>query len=150
MNINELMKSLADLNKDMKYLVEKTKFDCYDDLSEMNSDRNNPDDNQLMSELRVVMLHISDASKKINYLQSPIKGEYVLSKNRNGRYECSIHEFTSGNLIEYYAYDEYDECYRWVISRVEHNGNDYYIVGSQTLTSDRSSISLEGLRVRIR
>lgn len=150
MNINELYKSISELNREIKYLVGKTQIDTYEDMSEIESDSSNPDDNQLMHELRDVMLHLSEISDTITFLKKSVKGEYVLYKNSKGRYECSEHEFTSGNVIEYLAYDEYSGHYRWVISRVEHNGSDYYIVGSQSLTYERRLIPMEGLHIRIR
>ncbi len=150
MNINELMKSLSVLNSEFVRLIKKTGIDKYDDLSDVEADLNNPEQLLLVDELRKVMQNISEASYTISYLQKPIKGEYVLHKNSGGRYECSAHEYTCGNCIEYYAYDNWEEHYRWIISRVEHDGDDYYIVGSKSLSSDGNAIPLEGLRVRIR
>ncbi len=150
MNINELLKYLSELNSDFKRLVKKTGIDKYYDLSEIEADSNNPDQLLLVEELRKIMLNIYDASYTISYLQKPIKGEYVLHQNSGGRYECSAHEFTCGNCIEYYAYDNWEGHYRWIISRVEHDGDDYYIVNSKSLSSDGNNVPLEGLRVRIR
>ena len=150
MNINELMKSLSELNSELKYLVRKTKIDRYDDLSGVEADWNNPEQLLLVEKLCSAMQKISEASDTISYLEKPIKGEYVLHKNSNGRYECSAHEYTCGNCIEYYAFDELDEHYRWIVSSVEHNGDDYYIVGSKSLSCDGNAVPLEGLRVRIR
>jgi hypothetical protein len=62
------------------------------------------------------------------------------------------HEFTSGCGIEYMATDdlycrynkdgEYVSIPYWCSSRVEHNGNDYYMVGCNK--------PLEGMKVRYR
>jgi len=150
MNINELMKSLSVLNSEFARLIKKTGIDKYDDLSGIEADNNNPEQLLLVVELRKVMLNISEASDRISYLQKPIKGEYVLHKNSRGRYGCSAHEYTCGNCIEYYAFDDWEGHYRWVISRVEHDENDYYIVGSKSISSDGNNIPLEGLRVRVR
>ncbi len=150
MNINELMKSLSELNYELKSLIRKTKIDRSDDLSGVEADWNNPEQLLLVEELRSAMLKISEVSETISYLEKPIKGEYILHQNSNGRYECSAHEYTCGNCIEYYAYDETEDRYRWGISRVEHNGDDYYIVNSKWLRRDRNNIPLEGLRVRRR
>lgn len=150
MNINELMKSLSELNSEFTRLIKKTGIEKYEDLSGIEADSNSPEQFLLVEELRKVMLNISKASDTISYLQKPIKGEYVLHKNRRERYECTAHEYTCGNCIEYYAYDDWNGYYRWVISSVEHDGNDYYIVGSKAISSDGNGIPLEGLRVRIR
>lgn len=150
MNINELMKSLSKLNPEFKYLISKTGIDKYDDLSGVEADWNNPEQLFMVEELRSAMQKISEASEIISYLEKPIKGEYILHKNSNGRYECSAHEYTCGNGIEYYAYDNWNGHYRWILSSVEHDGIDYYIVGSKSLSSDGNVIPLEGLRIRIR
>ena len=150
MNINELMKSLSKLNPEFKCLINKTGIDKYDDLSEVEADLDNPEQLFLVEELCSAMKKIYEVSYTISYLEKPIKGEYVLHKNSNGRYECSAHEYTCGNCIEYYAYDNWNEHYRWIISSVEHDGDDYYIVGSKSLSSDGNAVQLEGLRVRIR
>ncbi len=150
MNINELMKSLSKLNPEFKHLINKTGIDKYDDLSEVEADLNNPEQLFLVEELCSAMKKICEASYTVSYLEKPIKGEYVLHKNSNGRYECSAHEYTCGNCIEYYAYDSWNEHYRWIVSSIEHDGDDYYIVGSKSLSSDGNAVPLEGLRVRIR
>lgn len=150
MNINELMKSLSELNYELKSLIRKTKIDRYDNLSEVEADWNNPEQLFMVEELRSAMQKISEASDTISYLEKPVKGEYILHKNSNGRYECSVHEYTCGDGIEYYAYDETEDRYRWCVSRVEHDGDDYYIVNSKWLRCDRNAVPLEGLRVRRR
>ena len=150
MNINELFKSLSELNYELKCLINKTEIDMYDDLSGVEADWDNPEQLLLVEKLGSAMQKISEASYTISYLEKPIKGEYILHKNSNGRYECSAHEYTCGNCIEYYTYDETEERYRWIISSVEHDGDDYYIVNSKRLRFDRNAVPLEGLRVRIR
>lgn len=150
MNINDLMKYLSVLNSEFTLLIKETGIETNGDLSGIEADSGSPEQLLLVEELRKVMLNISEASDTISYLRKPIRGEYVLHKNSGGRYECEAHEYTGGNSIEYYAYDDWNGYYRWVIGSVEHNGDDYYIVGSKSLSSDGNNIPLEGLRVRIR
>lgn len=141
--LKDLLTELYTVNTKIKSIIKASKFDEYDDLSGLNIDYDDPEQRFLVNELRGAMTFLDNASSSISYLQRPIAGEYTLHKNSGGRYECSAHEYTSGNGIEFYFYDQYEERFTWAASRVEHDGNDYYIVGYKDL-------SLEGLRVRRR
>jgi hypothetical protein len=66
-----------------------------------------------------------------------------LEKLADGRYICDGYELTSGYRLEVLIYDENEECYRWVATRIEHNGEDYYLVGLR-------DASLASIRERIR
>ncbi|MEK4951942.1 DUF5348 domain-containing protein [Bacillus sp. FSL W8-1127] len=82
-----------------------------------------------------------DAYILLKNLDKPVKAEGYLDKQKNGRYAIGDVELTSGMYVEYFS-DE-DGGY-YVPSRLEHNGDDYYIV---ELGKDRS---IEGLKVRIK
>ena len=72
------------------------------------------------------------------------RGPYrYLHKNHRNRYEACGYEFTCGKRIEAMIYDECEEAYEWIITRLEHNQNDYFLVSHQ-------EIPLEGLLVRFR
>jgi hypothetical protein len=150
MNVNELMNELLQLNKAIGKLVEKTEIDTVCDMSAVDRNYDNPEELLLADELCQVMLDLESAARVISYLSKPIKATGILHKNRNGRYECDYHEFTCGNSIEYYTYDYDTETYKWIISRVEHDGNDYYIVGSRRISKDSNPIPMNGLKVRFR
>lgn len=152
-NIRDIFNEIEELNLKIKQILYHSEFDNYDDLSALNYNNSNPDDLLLLDELRSMLTKLEEISHTINYLSRPVKKEGILHKNRNGRYEMNGHEFSSGCGIEYLATDDwhcrYDENGNyvqtpyWCASRVEHNGEDYYIVGTK-------NIDLEGLRVRIR
>lgn len=90
----------------------------------------------------------------MNYIRRPIKVEGALHKNANGRYEVQGIELSSGYGLEYLSLDdrhcryndndEYINTPYWVASRIEHDGQDYYIVGAKEFDT------LENVRVRIR
>lgn len=152
-NIRDIFNEIEELNLKIKQILYHSEFDNYDDLSALNYNNSNPDDLLLLDELRSMLTKLEEISHTINYLSRPVKKEGFLHKNRNGRYEMNGHEFSSGCGIEYLATDDwhcrYDENGNyvqtpyWCASRVEHNGEDYYIVGTK-------NIDLERLRVRIR
>ena len=142
-NIKDLVNELYTVNMKIKQVVKASNYEEYDDLSGLKYDSSNPDDAFLVTELRGILDKLNDASRNIDYITRPVKGVYTLHKNRNGRYECSAREFTSGYGIEFYHYNDFYERYEWAASRVEHNGNDYYIVGYP-------GVSLDGLKIRLR
>ena len=142
-NIKDLLNELDSVNHKIKSIMRASQFPYCDDLSGLNYDTDNPDDAFLLTELCGIMKKLDDTSRNIEYLTRPIKGTYTLHKNRNGRYECSAQEFTSGHGIEFYYYNDFYDRFEWAASRVEHNGNNYYIVGFP-------GVSLDGLKIRIR
>ena len=142
MNIQQLYNNLSDLNKEISTILKQSGFDTHNDLYDLDCG-SDPDSLMLREELTDVLDHLDVVNSILNYLGKKIAGEYTLHKNKNDRYSCDLHEYTCGNRIEFYYYDDDIEKYRWNISTVEHNGSDYYIVGYR-------DISLNGLKVRIR
>ncbi|GGA58944.1 hypothetical protein GCM10007416_35140 [Kroppenstedtia guangzhouensis] len=79
---------------------------------------------------------LEEALTRWEYLQKPVVAEGFLRKNENGRYEIGDREFTSGESIEILISDPgFDETV-WVKSRVEHNGQDYYLMGYEEVPMD--------------
>ena len=142
MNIQQLYNNFSDLNKEISTILTQSGFDTHNDLYDLDCG-SDPDSLMLREELTDVLNHLDVVNSILNYLGKKIAGEYTLHKNKNDRYSCDLHEYTCGNRIEFYYYDDDIEKYRWNISTVEHNGSDYYIVGYR-------DISLNGLKVRIR
>ena len=143
MTINELTTSLQELNKQISRVLRESRFADYDDLSGLDLDYENPEERFLLTEYREIMDSLDQVNRALNYLKRPIKGTYILHRNSRDRYECECREFTSGNSIEAYIFDEYSERFEWIASRIEHNGSNYYIVGYP-------ETELEGLKIRIR
>lgn len=143
--VKELDTMLRKLGIGIKEMVEITEYDRYEDWSCIKDfDKiTDPDELQLLDEYQTVMRHLCDIYYTLLYQQREIIGEGVLSFNAQGYYEDKYHEYHCGDGIEYYFYDDWDEKYKWRTSRIEHNGNRYYIVGNP-------NIELSGLRVRHR
>lgn len=149
-SVKDIFNEVEELNLKIKQVLYHAEFENYEDLSTLKYDNTNPDELMMLDELRSMLMKLEEISHTINYLSRPVKKYGTLHKNENGRYEMNGHEFSSGCGIEYLAwycrYNENDECVHtpyWRASRVEHNGEDYYIVGA-------NGVELEGLRVRIR
>lgn len=143
--IQELDEMLQKLRLPIREVIKETEFECCDDLSALkNFDKiTSPDEFQLVNEYRNALNHLCNAYWIIDYLSRPVDEESMLFLNSQGNFECSFHTFHCGDGIEFYCYDEYDEKYKWCTSRVEHDGEKYYIVRHR-------NINMNGLRVRHR
>lgn len=81
------------------------------------------------------------------YLERPPYGEYTLQQFPGGRYgyldnDGDKHTFTSGNPLEAKLHESCDHQ-RWVRTRIEHDGSDYFLWGYR-------GVPLSGLTVRER
>lgn len=143
--VQELDKMLRTLGKSIKEVVKLTGFEEYEDWSCIKNydDIINPNEIQLLDEYQTVMHQLCDILHVIEYQQRRIIGEGVLSLNAQGYFEDEYHEYHCGHGIEFYFYDEWDEKWKWRTSRIEHNGERYYIVNNP-------DVELNGLRVRHR
>ncbi|WP_313563729.1 DUF5348 domain-containing protein [Ruminiclostridium cellobioparum] len=142
-DLEKVLSSASSLSWKIGELVKESKFEEYDDLSGLNINYTDEEQLLLQDELRAILDHLEKAKRDIDYLNRPIAYTGYLHKNSRGRYETGDKEYTSGSGIEVLIYDDFYEKNRWVKTRVEHNGDDYYLVGY-------GDISMQGLKVRIR
>lgn len=138
--VKYLMNEVSELEPLIQQIIKHSGFENYGDLSELDFDKTSANDLFIVDELYKILDKLTDISSSINYLNRPITAEGVLHKNKNGRYEFNDIELSCGYVIEYLSTDNRP---KWITSRIEHNGTDYYIV-------DNKDITLEGLHVRIR
>ena len=145
--MNELEKVLERLKKvssEINSSIKLAQYDKYDDLSGLDINYDDAEQEFLREELQSIFSRLEVISQDIEYLAKPIRYEGNLYKNSIGKYELNKDfQFSCGSSIEAYIYDEYDEKYKWVASRIEHNGKDYYLYGAK-------NISLDGLKARKR
>ena len=153
-NIKEIMAEVQELNVKVQQILYHADYEMYDDLSGLDYDNTNADELFILDELRQILYKLDEVSHTLKYLERPIKVEGALHKNANGRYEVQGIELSSGYGLEYLSLDdrhcryndndEYINTPYWVASRIEHDGQDYYIVGAKEFDT------LENVRVRIR
>lgn len=152
MNIRELTAAMQYLSEQLNVVLSKSGFQEYDDLSSVKYDINNPDDLMLIDVYRQLFSKLSDVQYTISYLSRPVKHQDRLTLRSDGRYGTvnGTTYYTSGSRIEFLTFEEVLDSSgqlidvpAWRISRIEHNGTDYYIVGYP-------DVDLNGLRVRIR
>ncbi|MEK3868068.1 DUF5348 domain-containing protein [Paenibacillus sp. FSL H7-0716] len=104
--------------------------------------REDPDAQYLRGMFNVISEDLNKARRYIRQISAPLVAEETIYKRPDGRYGSRTSYFTSGQAIEYLYTDSWGDQV-WVYSHIEHNGDDYYIVGNP-------KISLEGLRVRVK
>lgn len=142
-DLENLLSSASNLSNRIGDLINKSTYLEYDDLSGLNIDYDDPEQLLLLDEFKSILDNLENAKENIDYLNRPIVYTGILHKNSRGRYEVGNKEFTSGSGIEALFYDNFYGKERWVKTSVEHNGEDYYLVGYK-------KIKMEGLKVRIR
>ena len=87
---------------------------------------------------------MADVQEWISYLTLPITEVSILRKGINGKYRTAHgHYYDCRSYIEALVTDEYHDVPYWTRAVVEHNGEDYYLVGYK-------DIPMQGLKVRVR
>lgn len=142
-DLEKLLSSMRSLSYEIGGLLKQSTYTEYDDLSGLEINYDDADQLFLLDELKEVMEKLDDVKMDIDYLNGPIKHIGTLEKNENCRYEAGNREYTSGSGIEVLIYDDWREKDCLVKTSVEHNGNDYYLVGYK-------NVSMNGLMVRVR
>lgn len=146
-NLSDLFGELKILSGEIKSIINRSGADEFDDLSKLEINMEDPEDLFFWDELRAIVEKLFDVSNDIDYLRKPIMMEGHLYKNSNGRYMVKdsdyYREYTCGSVIEFFVDDGYHDHAYWCASTVEHNGDDYFIVGHR-------NIEMNGLKVRVR
>lgn len=153
-DLKTLSEEMEKLKRQIKTVLSISYFPEYDDLSTLDDYKQiqSADDRQKLEEYRNILYKLDEVQSTLAYYDRPVREVSQIYKNESGRYETEKgHYFTSGSSIEFLRtedfYNEDTDTWEpveiWTASRVEHNGQDYYIVGYSDLT-------LSGLKVRVR
>ncbi|MCD7982014.1 MAG: DUF5348 domain-containing protein [Clostridiales bacterium] len=148
MTIQDVFDRLRPIEKAARELIRDTGFDPDEGLGD--KVRHLPDsceDAFLRDKAEGILESLEDVSSEISYLRKPLHGEHTLRKFPNGRYgytggNQAVREFTCGDCLEAKIRDRYGNL-RWITSSIEHDGTDYFLVGSL-------GAPLSGLTVRER
>lgn len=126
--------SLVDTQKEF----EKLKRQLHDLLYRLGDDGGNIassrdlDERFLIGQYRGLAENLDDIHRKLEYLSKDVISEGPIFHNSAGRYEMLNGDyFTSGSRIELLVEDDdedEDERTYWVLTTIEHNGDDYYAV----------------------
>lgn len=125
-------------------ILSVTTYDEYADLRGLHVDHEDSDQLFQLKELQVIMRKLADIGGSIEYLFRPVQETSILHRNENGEYRTEKgHYYHGGNLIEVLLQDGSHEVPCWVQTKVEYDGEDYYLAGYE-------EIAMEGLEVRVR
>lgn len=142
-NFAEIFSDLKPLISDISHILKDT---CYSDYEDINLEASDPQERFLKDELNSLFHSLLEASEEFLFLDRPVIDDGFLHKNSSGRYMLNNFEFSCGSPIEIFhsAPDpDYPEDEKWIGTRIEHDGNDYYAVGFR-------DFELEGCRARRR
>ena len=132
------------LNRSITQFLRFSTYTDYDDLSGLDIDFADGEQLLLLDELRRITDQLADMQEYISYLTRPVTEVSRLRKGTAGKYRTAKgHFYDCRSSIEALVTDEYHEVPYWTRTIVEHNGEDYYLVGYKDLPMD-------GLRVRVR
>jgi len=143
----DLQTTLAEavkLNWSIERFLRFSGYDKYSDLSGLELDLKDGEQIFLRDELSNIVGLLDDARDRIAYLSRPIVEVSRLRKGTTGKYQTTKgHFYDCRSGIEALVSDEYREVPYWTRTVVEHDGEDYYMVGYK-------GVPLDGLRVRVR
>ena len=125
-------------------ILSVTTYDEHADLRGLHADHK--DSNQMfqLREMRRIMEKLADVGGSIEYLFRPVQETSTLHRDENGEYRTEKgYCYRSGSLIEALLQEDSQEAPCWVQTKVEHDGEDYYLMGYE-------DIPMEGLNVRVR
>lgn len=132
------------LNRSITQFLKFSTYTDYDDLSGLDIDRTDSEQLLLWEEMRRITDKLADVQEYVSYLTRPITEVSILRKGTAGKYRTAKgHFYDCRSNIEALVTDEYHEVPYWTRTIVEHNGEDYYLVGYKNLP-------MNGLRVRVR
>ncbi len=121
-----------------------TTYDEHADLRGLHVDHRDSDQMFQLREIRKIMGKLADIGGSIEYLFRPVQEISTLHKDENGEYRTEKgYCYRSGSLIEAFLQEDTHEAPCWVQTKVEHDGEDYYLMGYE-------DIPMKGLNVRVR
>lgn len=153
-DMKALSGEMAKLQRQIETVLYVSGYRECDDLSALDDYKQirNADERQKLEEYRNILYKLEEVQSTLSYYDKPVKEVSRIYTNESGRYETDRgHYYTSSSSIEFlrveetynYDTDEWEDSGIWTTSRVEHNGQDYYIVGY-------SGVEMSGLKVRVR
>ena len=143
-NLQTVFAEAVKLERDISRFLKVSTYPEYDDLSGLDIDFSDGEQLLLLDELWRVAGKLADVQERIAYLSQPVTETSRLRKGTAGKYRTAKgHFYDCRSSIEALVTDEYHAVPYWTRTTVEHDGEDYYLVGYKGLP-------MNGLRVRVR
>ncbi len=144
MELSMALMQMKGLKCRIEDILNVTTYDEHADLRGLHVDHEDSDQLFQLKELQAIMRKLADIGGSIEYLFRPVQENSTLHKDENGEYRTEKgFRYRSGSLIEVLLPEADGENSCWVQTKVEHDGEDYYLIGYD-------DIPMEGLHVRVR
>lgn len=144
MELSMALERAVELKKQIDDILRIFTYDEHADLRGLHVNYKDSDQLFQLKELQVIMRKLADIGGSIEYLFRPVQESSILHRDENGEYRTDKgYCYRSGNLIEVLLQDGSHEVPCWVQTKVEYDGEDYYLAGYE-------EIPMEGLKVRVR
>lgn len=142
--LNIALAQMEGLKSRIDDILSVTTYDEHADLRGLHVDHKDSGQLFLLRELQAIMRKLADIGGSIEYLFRPVQEVSTLCSDESGEYRTEGgYRYRSGSLIEVLIPGVTNEVPCWVQTKVEHDGEDYYLAGYE-------DIPMEGLRVRVR
>ena len=142
--VNIALAQMEGLKSRIDDILSVTTYDEHADLRGLCVDSKDSEQLFQLRELRAIMRKLADIGGSIEYLFRPVQETSILRRDKSGKYRTEGgYCYRSGSLIEVLIPGVLNEAPCWVQTKVEHDGEDYYLTGHE-------DIPMEGLCVRVR
>lgn len=135
----QIQAELEELLPRMQHVFKQIK-DTEDEWSN-HYDRNDPEEQYQRGMFYRAGDLMVDAARVLTQAFAEVRDQGFLRKQANGRYALNGFELATTSNVEYLDVD--GDIRRWVATRIEHNGSDYFLLATK-------HIPLDGLHVRIK
>lgn len=144
MELGMALEQVVRLKTRIDDVLNATTYDEHADIRGLHVNYKDSDQLFQLKELQVIMRKLADIGDSIEYLFRPVKETGIIHRDENGKYRTEKgYCYRSGNLIEVLLQDGSHEVPCWVQTKVEYDGEDYYLARYE-------EIPMEGLKVRVR
>ena len=143
-DLQQVFEAAVELNRSITQFLKLSTYTVNDGLNNLDMDCDDGEQLFLKDELLRTAIRLAEVQEYISYLSLPVKEVSRLRKGTAGKYRTANgHFYDCRSIIEALVTDEYHEVPYWTRTVVEHNGEDYYLVGYKGLP-------MKGLTVRVR
>ena len=143
-DLNMTLEKMAGMKTRIDDILKSSTYDEHADLRGLHVDSKDSDQLFQLRELKTIMRKLADIAGSIEYLFRPVLETSTLHKDESGEYRTERgYCYRSGSLIEVLLQEDPLKVPCWALTKVEHDGEDYYLIGYD-------DIPMEGLNVRVR
>ena len=148
MTLNDIFRRLESIDLEAQSLISDAGFSSDDGLGlSVCLDPDDPNDVYMQDEAEQLLEPFEVLHEELRYLRHPFRGEYCLEHLPDGwpgfyDEEGYRYSFHCGQKLEAKIRDRFGRM-RWIRSRIEHDGEGFYLVGCPRMPLDHLTIRLK-------